>query len=104
MSLSDTGKLPGSADDVGRAFAFAQRTYSGTPCQECKGRSTVGTIYQGVVSASCEDCGGATRIGPLARVVPPQSTAQGGRGRPVLRAPADAPRGAVNGIRRPRQF
>ena len=103
MSLSETGKLPGSADDTNRAFSFVQRTYSGTLCQECKGSRTVGTIYLGVVSASCEDCGGATRIGPLARILPPAGATQGVRGRPVLRA-ADAPRRTVSGNARPRQF
>lgn len=102
MSLSEAGKLPGSADEVGGAFSFVQRTYRGTPCRECKGRSTVGTIYLGMVLASCEDCGGATRIGPLARVVPPAGSARGVPGRPVLRAAADAPRRTVNGNARPR--
>lgn len=73
---------------VSRAFAFVERRYSRTPCRECKGRKTIGTICQGIVIASCEECGGATRIGPLVRLWDPQ--AEKDRSRPILRAPQEA--------------
>lgn len=60
-----------------RAFTFVERRYGGTPCMECKSRKTVGTLYQGTVIASCENCGRATPIGPLARLWNPGK----GRGR-----------------------
>ncbi|MER7577188.1 hypothetical protein [Streptomyces sp. NPDC126514] len=71
---------------VSRAFTFVEGRFSGTPCWECKGRETIGTIYQGIVIASCEGCGGATRIGPLARLWDPSATRRDVR-RPVVRAP-----------------
>ncbi|WP_432158967.1 hypothetical protein [Streptomyces sp. bgisy153] len=87
------------ASDVSQAFAFVERQYSGTPCRECKGRRTVGVVCQSVVSVSCEDCGGATRIGTLAALWTPQSGAPGPR--PVLRAPRETSARGRAGRQRP---
>ncbi|WP_432155770.1 hypothetical protein [Streptomyces sp. bgisy153] len=77
--------------DVSAAFTFVERTYGRTPCHHCKGRQTIGTICQGVVIASCEDCGGGTRIGALAALWNPQ--AETSRERPALWAPQERPTG-----------
>jgi hypothetical protein len=53
-----------TADDVGRAFRIA-RQFTGSPCHECGKRETVGVVYLGVVSASCDACGGSTRKGVI---------------------------------------
>lgn len=79
----------GSAVDS--AFNFVAQRFNGTPCWECKGNKTVAMIVGGTVAASCEGCGGSTRIGPLLKLWTPgqpQSPARG-RERPVLRAAAD---------------
>ncbi|GLW46609.1 hypothetical protein Stsp02_22710 [Streptomyces sp. NBRC 14336] len=66
-----------------RAFMFVERRYGGTPCMECRSRKTVGTLYQGTVIASCEDCGRATHIGPLARLWNPGRATTAPRRRPA---------------------
>ena len=75
------------------AFSFMGQRYNRTPCRECKGRNTVAVIVGGMVSASCEDCGGATRVGALAKLWNPAQR-EGVRERPILRAPQEPP---VNG-------
>lgn len=55
-----------NAAEVGKAFAHVQQRFSRTACRECRGPNTVAYVYEGVVIASCEDCGGATPKGRLA--------------------------------------
>ncbi|NUK07447.1 hypothetical protein HRW18_05345 [Streptomyces lunaelactis] len=54
---------------VGQAFASIER-FRGTACRECQSRQTVPLLYEGVVVVSCENCGGATRMGRLAQSAP----------------------------------
>ncbi|GAB2783733.1 hypothetical protein GCM10027091_16730 [Streptomyces daliensis] len=55
-----------NADEVDLAFKIAA-TFNGTPCGQCRRRETIGVVYLGVISASCEACGGYTRKGVLTR-------------------------------------
>lgn len=66
MYQAEVGQAFTDGDVVNEAFGFVWRHFNGTECWECKGRSTVASIISGVVIASCEKCGGATPIGPLA--------------------------------------
>ncbi|HET9326437.1 MAG TPA: hypothetical protein VFQ05_06690 [Candidatus Eisenbacteria bacterium] len=53
------------ASQVSEAFARAGQQFSRTPCRECRRSNTYAVIYQGAVVVTCEDCGGATRVGRL---------------------------------------
>ncbi len=56
------------ANTLNEAFAFVQRTYRRAPCDGCRSLETWGTIYERVVIVMCDNCGWASRIGPLAAV------------------------------------
>ncbi len=67
MDQAEVDQAFTDGDVVNEAFRFVECRFNGTPCWECNRRSTIASISEGVVVVSCEGCGGATLIGPLAR-------------------------------------
>lgn len=53
-----------TAAEVDQAYTIAAQ-FNGSQCRECRGNQTVGVIYLGVVSASCENCGAYTPKGKI---------------------------------------
>ena len=52
------------AHEIGQAFRIAAQ-YNGSTCRECRGNQTVGVVYMGALSASCENCGAFTLKGTI---------------------------------------
>ncbi len=73
MDQAEVSQAFTDSDVVNEAFRFVECHFNGTPCWECNGRSTIASIISGVVIASCDKCGGATPIGPLARFWSPDA-------------------------------